>query len=103
MLIHKIKIKINNVYIIFKVISTKIVDKIMTALHQHLDNLIQKYHDNEYMSARLLNYMEHLLPSALEGELNTHLQREERKQNLSNNRDEFVSRFLHKNNYYFKS
>jgi len=75
----------------------------MTALHQHLDILIQKYHDNEYMSARLLNYMEHLLPSALEGELNTHLQREERKQNLSNNRDEFVSRFLHKNNYYFST
>jgi hypothetical protein len=72
-------------------------------LHKHLDTLIQKYQDNEYMTARLSNYMENLLPTALETEYTTHLQREERKKNLSTNKDEFVSRFLHKNNYYYSS
>lgn len=70
-------------------------------LHQKLDTLIQKYQDNEYMFNRLSNYMENLLPTFLESEYTVHLQREERKKNLTNNRDEFVNRFLHKNNYYY--
>ena len=75
----------------------------MNSIHQHLDTLLQKYQDNEYMTARLFNYMEHLLPTALETDYNTHQQREERKKNLSTNRDEFIHRFLHKNNYYYSS
>lgn len=75
----------------------------ITTIHQHLDTLIQKYQDNDYMTARLANYIEHLLPTALETEYTTHQQREERKKNLSTNRDEFVNRFLHKNNYYFST
>jgi hypothetical protein len=74
-----------------------------TTIHKHLDVLLQKYQDNEYMTARLSNYMEHLLPTALETEYTTHLQREERKKNLSTNRDEFINRFLCKNNYYYSS
>jgi hypothetical protein len=72
-------------------------------LHKHLDTLIHKYQDNEYMTGRLLNYLEHLLPTSLESDLISHLIREERKKKLSTNRDEFVSRFLHKNNYYYSS
>jgi len=47
--------------------------------------------------------MENLLATSLESDYNAHVQREERKKNLSTNRDEFVSRFLHKNNYYYTS
>jgi hypothetical protein len=74
-----------------------------TKLHEQLDVLIKKYQDNDYMVGRLTNYMENLLPTALESEHTIHIQREERKKNLSTNRDEFVHRFLHKNNYYYSS
>ena len=35
-------------------------------LHRLLDNLIEKYEKNEYVYGRLCNYIEKLLPVALE-------------------------------------
>ena len=73
----------------------------MDKIHQTIDNLIEKYKENEYVSGRLVNYIEHLLPAALESDALTYKQREERKKQLMTFKDDFTTRFLHKNNYFY--
>jgi hypothetical protein len=70
-------------------------------LHAMLDTLIDKHKDNEYVYGRLFNYIENLLPVALDNSVSLHKQREERRNQLSANRDEFTNRFLHINNYFY--
>ena len=66
-------------------------------LHGLLDDLIKKYGKNEYVYGRLCNYMEKLLPVALENSVINYKQREERKKQLTCDKDEFTNRFLNKN------
>ena len=72
-------------------------------LHHSLTNLIEKYEKNEYVYGRLCNYIEKLLPVALENSVTICKQREERKKQLTSDKDEFTSRFLQKNNYFYSS
>ena len=72
-------------------------------LHHTLDALIDKYESHEYVYGRLCNYMEKLLPDALENSANIYKQREERKKQLTCDKDEFTSRFLQKNKYFYSS
>ena len=72
-------------------------------LHAKLDTMIEKYSNNEYVLGRLVNYVEHLLPSALENAAELQKQREERRTQLSANRDEFTTRFLEKNRYFYSA
>lgn len=72
-------------------------------LHDSLEKIIQQYKDNDYVYGRLTNYIEHLLPAALNNANEIHKQREERKTQLNADRDEFTTRFLHKNNYFYCS
>ena len=69
------------------------------SMHANLDKMIDKYSNNEYVFGRLVNYMENLLPTALENAMELLKQREERRIQLSANRDEFTLRFFEKNNY----
>ena len=78
-------------------LSTTQLDK----YHSLLDMLIAKYSLDPYMSVRLINYLEHLLPSILETEAIQYTQREERKKQLTEYRDEFTTRFLLKNKYFY--
>ena len=73
----------------------------MDKVHQIIDNLNEKYKDNEYVNGRLINYIENLLPAALESDALTYKQREERKKQLMTFKDDFTTRFLHKNNYFY--
>ena len=73
----------------------------MDKVHQIVDNLNEKYKDNEYVNGRLINYIENLLPAALESDALTYKQREERKKQLMTFKDDFTTRFLHKNNYFY--
>lgn len=75
----------------------------MEKIHQVINELNEKYKDNEYVSGRLVNYIENLLPAALESDASTYKQREERKKQLTTFKDEFTTRFLHKNNYFYSS
>lgn len=75
----------------------------ITNMHELLDALIEKYKSNEYVYGRLVNYIEHLLPTALENDTALQKQREERHNQLSANRDEFTTRFLKKNSYYYSA
>jgi hypothetical protein len=70
-------------------------------LHNNLDKMIQKYINNEYVFGRLVNYVEYLLPTALENASELQKQREERRNQLTANRDEFTGRFLLKNRYFY--
>ena len=74
-----------------------------TNLHHLLDALIDKYKSNDYVYGRLVNYIENLLPTALENDTALQKQREERRNQLSANRDEFTTRFLKKNSYYYSA
>ena len=75
----------------------------MDKIHQTIDNLNEKYKDNEYVNGRLVNYIENLLPAALESDALTYKQREERKKQLMTFKDDFTTRFLHKNNYFYSA
>lgn len=66
-----------------------------------LNKLIQKHSDNEYVYGRLVTYIENILPMALDNAAIIHKQRDDRKNTLNANRDEFTSRFLLKNNYFY--
>ena len=70
-------------------------------MHANLDKMIEKYSNNEYVYGRLINYMENLLPTALENAIDVQKQREERRNQLTANRDEFTLRFLQKNRYFY--
>jgi hypothetical protein len=65
--------------------------------------MIEKYKNNDYVFGRLINYIENLLPTVLENASETQKQREERRIQLSANRDEFTLRFLEKNRYFYSS
>ena len=69
-------------------------------LNQKLNMLIDKYKDNEYVTARLNNYMDNLLPAFLEKAEQLNMEREKRKQELSNESKEYIEKFLQKK-YYF--
>lgn len=75
--------------------------EIATKLHLSLDALIDKYKASDYVFRRLINYIENLLPASLENDTEIHKQREERRSQLSANRDEFTARFLQKNLYFY--
>ena len=72
-------------------------------LHTIIDDLIAKHKNNEYVYGRLHNYIENLLPVALDNATELNKQREARRHTLSANQDEFTKRFLQKNNYYHLS
>jgi len=70
-------------------------------LYDKINSLLEKYSENEYISGRIYNYIEKLLPAMIENEVKTQAKREERKKQLSDVRDEFIERFMHKNNYFY--
>jgi hypothetical protein len=70
-------------------------------LHDMVDTLIQKYSTNEYVEGKLINFIENMLPAALENANNTFSQRSERKQQLTAHKDDFTQRFLQKHKYFY--
>ena len=70
-------------------------------LHKSLDMLIDKHKTNEYVFGRLVNYIENLLPVALATATEVNKQREARRTLLSANQEEFTTRFLQKNHYFY--
>ena len=77
------------------------MDLTINKLHTIIDDLITKHKDNDYVYGRLVNYIENLLPVALDNATEINKQREARRTILSANQDEFTSRFLQKNHYFY--
>ena len=66
-----------------------------------LQNLYEKYKNNEYMLKRINNHISLYLPKTLENELNNFEKRTVRTIKLTNDRDIFIKVFLNKNRYYY--
>ena len=74
------------------------MDKIIIGVNMfHLFKLINTIDNDDTLTI----YIENILPAALENDDVLHKQREERKQKLINNRDEFTTRFLNINKYFY--
>jgi len=72
-------------------------------LYKTIDSLLLKHKNNEYVKGRLFNYIENLLPVILENDEKVQKQRDERRKQLTSDRDEFTERFMHKNNYFYST
>jgi hypothetical protein len=73
----------------------------ISKLHSTIDDLIAKHQPNDYVFGRLVNYIQNLLPGALDNATELNKQRETRRNILSANQDEFTARFLKRNNYFY--
>jgi hypothetical protein len=78
-------------------------NQIPEVLYNSLNELLLKYNSNEYITGRIYNYIENILPSTLEQDEINYNQRQERKKILELERDEFTSKFLLLNKYYYTS
>ena len=72
-------------------------------MHETLDELIEKYKDNDYVFGRLSNYIDKTLPGLLEYNVIIQKHRTEKKRQLTNDHEEFINRFLNKNEYFYSS
>ena len=70
-------------------------------LHDKLETLFDEYAENSYVSGRLSNYIEKILPTYLAAAHKTHEERKKRKDDLSNASDTFINTFLLKHHYYY--
>jgi hypothetical protein len=66
-----------------------------------IDNIYEKYKTNEYMLMKTHNYICNLLPNILNSIEQTHIQRVNRFEELSNEQDEFIQCFLSKHQYFY--
>ena len=69
-------------------------------INDKLTILIDKYKNNPYVTNRLNNYIENLLPVFLEKAEQVNMEREKRKLELSNESKEYIDKFLNKKYYY---
>jgi hypothetical protein len=67
----------------------------------NIQDLIEKYKENEYMMQRLYYHMTYLLPNTLEAEDKNHQERLERTHFLTQEQSEFIQLFLQQNKYYY--
>ena len=68
-----------------------------------LENLFEKYKDNEYMLQRINNHISFILPNTLENECKNYEKRQNLNTYLSEEQQIFMQVFLSKNNYYYLS
>ena len=66
-------------------------------LYSKIDSLLEKYKNNEYILSKLNNFIVNILPFTLESYNKNQIERENRKNKLIVEKDEFTERFLLKN------
>jgi hypothetical protein len=66
-----------------------------------IQDLFQKYENNEYMLQRIHSHVVNYLPSVLDNELKNHEKRVNRNMYLTNEQQIFIQVFLNKNQYYY--
>jgi hypothetical protein len=69
--------------------------------HVIINDLFEKYKDNEYMKQRLHFHITNLLPSTLENECKNHEKRVIRNDVLTHEHQQFIQVFLSENQYYY--
>lgn len=71
--------------------------------HEVLDSIWSEYIEDAYMQNKILTHMCSHLPSLMAQASDCHKQREDRKRNLTEAADGFISSFLSKHDYYYSS
>lgn len=78
-------------------------DKMLNIYTKNIEELFDKYKDNEYMTNRLTYHITNVLPNTLENELKNHEKRIARNDYLMNEQQLFIQVFLNQNQYYYIS
>jgi len=73
----------------------------ISQLHDKVNELYQKYKNNNIMKMKLQSYITHTLPQLLLDYEKNYAEREKRRLTLSNKSEEFIHRFIAKNNIYY--
>lgn len=64
-------------------------------------SLYEKYENNPYMLSKTQHYIKNQLPQILETMNTTHIERQARIEELSQNQDQFIESFLNNNQYFY--
>ena len=78
------------------------MDLLKTTLYASIDDLLLKYKDDEYIKQKLENYICNQLPNILNNLKANQIERKNRIEEMTNEKEQFIQQFLH-NNQYFQS
>jgi hypothetical protein len=78
------------------------IDQQKQLAHTKIDEIYEKYTDNEYMLTKINSYMSQL-PSIIENMERLHIERTNRIRELSTEQDNFIQYFLNNNQYFYVS
>ena len=76
-------------------------DEMLNIYIKNIEELFDKYKDNEYMTNRLAYHITNVLPNTLENEYKNHEKRIARNDYLMNEQQLFIQVFLNQNQYLF--
>lgn len=66
-----------------------------------INSIYDKYEKNQYMLSKTNNYIINQLPTILENINTTHIERQQRIEELTQNQDQFIESFLNNNQYFY--
>ena len=76
-------------------------DSLKSKCLKTINELFEKYHDNDYMQQRIHNHIVNYLPNTLSNECKINEERITRNNYLSNEQQVFIQVFLSKNQYFY--
>ena len=79
------------------------IDQQKQSAHAKIDEIYEKYTENEYMLTKIDNYICQQLPSIIENMERLHIERANRIRELSTEQDNFIQYFLNNNQYFYVS
>ena len=79
------------------------MDLLKTTLYASIDDLLLKYKDDEYIKQKLENYLCNQLPNILNNLKANQIERKNRIEEMTNEKEQFIQQFLHNNQYFFMS
>jgi hypothetical protein len=79
------------------------IDQQKKLAHTKIDEIYEKYANNEYILTKIDNYICQQLPSIIENMERLHIERTNRIRELSTEQDNFIQYFLNNNQYFYVS
>tara|TARA_B100000282_G_C31733423_1_gene492153 strand:+ start:676 stop:2262 length:1587 start_codon:yes stop_codon:yes gene_type:complete len=79
------------------------MDLLKTNLYASIDEMLLKYNDDDYIKQKLENYVCNQLPNILNNLKTNQIERKNRIEEMTNEKELFIQQFLHNNQYFFVS
>ena len=79
------------------------MDLLKTNLYASIDEMLLKYDDDDYIKQKLENYVCNQLPNILNNLKTNQIERKNRMEEMTNEKEHFIQQFLHNNQYFFVS